>query len=69
MLIYWLNIINPKHTFKNKLFRLLNAYPMVDVNAMGFPVNWETEPIWNWQKVFKDEKWFNRILKTLGIRK
>jgi abortive infection bacteriophage resistance protein len=69
MLIYWLNIINPKHTFKNKLFRLLKSYPMVDVRAMGFPANWETEPIWNWQKVIDDEKWFNRILKTFGIKK
>jgi abortive infection bacteriophage resistance protein len=68
MLIYWLNIINPKHTFKNKFFRLLKAYTMVDVRAMGFAANWETEPIWNWQKVIKDEQWFNRLLKQVGIR-
>ncbi len=41
---------------------------MVDVRAMGFPENWETETIWNWQKIMDDEKWFNRILKSLGIR-
>ncbi len=56
MLIYWLNIINPTHTFKNKLYRLLKAFPMVDVRAMGFSANWEAEPIWNWQKVMDDEK-------------
>jgi abortive infection bacteriophage resistance protein len=47
MIIYWLNIIDPSHTFKQSLFCLLQSYPMVDVNAMGFPVGWETEEIWN----------------------
>jgi abortive infection bacteriophage resistance protein len=47
MILYLLNIINPKHKFKSKLYKLLKAYPMVDVRAMGFPANWETEPIWN----------------------
>jgi abortive infection bacteriophage resistance protein len=69
MLIYLLNIVNPKHAFKNKLLKLLKSYPMVDVRAMGFPHGWETEPIWNWNKVIEDEKWFNRILKQVGIRK
>lgn len=55
MLIYWLNIINPKHTFKNKLFRLLKPYPMVDVRAMGFPANWEAEPMWDWLKIIEEE--------------
>ena len=55
MLIYWLNIINPTHMLKNKLFRLLKAYPMVDVRAMGFPQYWETEPLWNWQQVIESE--------------
>ncbi len=69
MIIYWLNIINPNHAFKQKLFRLLKSYPMVDVRAMGFPVGWETEVIWNWNKIIEDEKWFNRILEQIGIRK
>jgi len=69
MLIYWLNIINPKHTFKNKIFRLLKAYPMVDVRAMGFTDNWETESIWNWQQIIEDEKWYNQIFKTLRFPK
>lgn len=46
MVIYWLNIINPRHTFKNKFYSLLNAYPMVDTYAMGFPLNWQKESIW-----------------------
>lgn len=46
MLIYWLDIINKKHKFKNKLFNLLDKYPMVDVKAMGFPDDWKTELLW-----------------------
>ena len=69
MIIYLLNVINPTHTFKNKLFRLLKAYPMVDLKAMGFPQGWESEPLWNWVKVVKDEIWYNRIMKQVGIRK
>lgn len=46
MIIYWLNIINPSNTFKNKLFDLLNNYPMVDVAALGFPAKWRMETIW-----------------------
>ena len=69
MLLYWLNIINPKNTFRNKLFRLLKSHPLVDIKAMGFPTGWETEPIWDWQKVKQSEKWLNRILKQTGLRK
>ena len=47
MLIYWLNIINPKHNFKTKLFRVLSDYPMVDVKALGFPDTWDTEALWS----------------------
>lgn len=67
MLIYWLNIINPNHNFKNKLYRLLKAYPMIDVKAMGFPAGWETEPLWYWRKVIENEKWYIRILNQVGI--
>ncbi len=47
MLLYLLNIIHPKHTFKNKLFRLLKANPIVEVTVLGFPTNWETETLWS----------------------
>ena len=23
-----------------------NEYPMIDINVMGFPKNWEEEPLW-----------------------
>ena len=47
MIIYLLNTVNPNHTFKNRINSLLKNYPNVDVRAMGFPNNWESEKLWN----------------------
>lgn len=68
MIIYFLNTINPKHTFKNRFFQLQKKYRMVDVKGMGFPTGWETELLWNWHKVIKDEKWYKKIFKKLRFR-
>lgn len=46
MILYLLNTVNPTHIFKTKLQTLLATYPDVDVKSMGFPINWETEPLW-----------------------
>ena len=46
MIIYFLNTVNPKHSFKQKLNDLFEKYPNVDKRAMGFPVNWQDEPLW-----------------------
>jgi abortive infection bacteriophage resistance protein len=46
MIIYLLNTVNPKHTFKQKLEDLFLKYPNVDRAAMGFPTDWRTEPLW-----------------------
>jgi abortive infection bacteriophage resistance protein len=46
MIIYLLNIVNPKHSFKQKLNNLFEKYPNVDKRAMGFPANWQNEPLW-----------------------
>lgn len=46
MVIYLLNTVNPKHTFKRKLENLFLKYPNVDKGAMGFPAHWEAEPLW-----------------------
>ena len=46
MIIYLLNTVNPKHTFKQKLETLFTKYPNVDRAAMGFPATWRTEPLW-----------------------
>lgn len=46
MIIYLLNTVNPKHTFKQKLDELFAKYPNVDKSAMGFPITWQSEPLW-----------------------
>ena len=43
---YFLNVISPNNDMKAKIDALLAAYPSIDVNAMGFPFGWETEPLW-----------------------
>ncbi|GHT66809.1 peptide ABC transporter substrate-binding protein [Bacteroidia bacterium] len=43
----WLHsIVNPNHTFRQKLKELFAKYPTIDVKAMGFPSNWQNEPLW-----------------------
>lgn len=51
MILYLLNTINPNHTFKNKLNKLFKKHPYVDKKALGFPENWENEPIWDWNNL------------------
>jgi abortive infection bacteriophage resistance protein len=53
VLIYVLDTVNPKHSFHKKLNRLFVKYPIIDVKAMGFPSNWEQEPLWNWKNAIK----------------
>lgn len=31
---------------KSHLQQLLSDFPMVDIKAMGFPINWQEEPLW-----------------------
>ena len=33
--------------FKDKLKRLIDKYPTVDIAAVGFPTDWEDEPLWS----------------------
>ena len=46
MIIYWLNTINPNHSFVSRFKTLLNRYPSIDVRAMGFPDDWKDESLW-----------------------
>ncbi|MCE7073182.1 Abi family protein [Dyadobacter sp. CY327] len=46
---YLLQTVNPKSRFTIKFTQLLSKYPNVDVKAMGFPDNWEKEPLWQSQ--------------------
>lgn len=43
---YFLFSVSPNNTFKDKMHELLEKYPNIDINAMGFTANWENEPIW-----------------------
>ena len=45
-MVYWLNAIQPSNTFVQDFMALLGAHPEVDTAAMGFPINWNTEPLW-----------------------
>jgi abortive infection bacteriophage resistance protein len=42
---YLMNIINPQHQWKMRLFTLLKKHN-IDFAQMGFPVNWKNLPIW-----------------------
>jgi len=46
IIIYLLNIINPKHSFRQKLTDLFEKYHNIDKTAMGFPADWQEEPLW-----------------------
>jgi abortive infection bacteriophage resistance protein len=43
---YFLNIISPQNDMKAKIDVLLANYPAIDTAAMGFPREWENEPLW-----------------------
>ncbi len=45
-IVYWLNSIYADNDFVKKTKLLLRRYPNVDISAMGFPKNWEEEPLW-----------------------
>lgn len=46
VLAYLENAIHPHNSFVGDLKRLLAKYPNVDVAAMGFPSDWESQPLW-----------------------
>jgi abortive infection bacteriophage resistance protein len=43
---YLLFTVSPNNTFTEKLKSLFADFPTIDIKAMGFPVNWRTEPLW-----------------------
>jgi len=46
MIKYLLFTVLPNNKFTQKLKLLLAEYPTIDIQAMGFPVGWENEPLW-----------------------
>lgn len=43
---WFVNIIDSQNQMKEKIQELLSDFPMIDSRAMGFPKNWEMEPLW-----------------------
>ena len=43
---YLLFTVSPNNRFTQKFKSLLAEYPTVDIRAMGFPADWENEPLW-----------------------
>ena len=45
-LAYLQDNIHPNNDFKIKLKELLVQHPHINLHAMGFPANWQKEPLW-----------------------
>ena len=45
-LLYVLNKVSPGHRLKVKIKDLLYDNKFVDLQEMGFPINWEEQPLW-----------------------
>lgn len=43
---YWLDAMGYGNSFKTNLKKLLSQYPQVDPAAMGFPLDWQSQPLW-----------------------
>lgn len=43
---WFIDLVSPGNDMKGHLQRLLTAFPMVDIKAMGFPADWLDEPLW-----------------------
>ncbi|MBR9831363.1 Abi family protein [bacterium] len=45
-ILYMNNRISPGHHLKEELFELFQDFPNTPLYKMGFPENWQNEPIW-----------------------
>jgi abortive infection bacteriophage resistance protein len=50
MLGHLMRVISPKTTWPIRLRQLIEEYPVIDTNAMGFPSDWQKLPLWDRQK-------------------
>ena len=46
MILYLHHSVNPHNTFAEKIKNLFKDHPNVDPSAMGFPLDYEKEPLW-----------------------
>lgn len=47
ILLYFLQTVNPKSTFRQKFCSLTSKYQNIDLAAMGFPATLDSETLWN----------------------
>ena len=47
MIKFLLNIISPSNDMLDKMNKLFGSFPEIDKKALGFPIGWENEPLWN----------------------
>jgi abortive infection bacteriophage resistance protein len=45
-ILYMTDEISQSNCIKQDILNLFNQYPQIPVNRMGFPANWQNEPIW-----------------------
>jgi abortive infection bacteriophage resistance protein len=45
-ILYLNNEVSPGHHVKAELLALFRSFPNTPLNRMGFPMNWQNEPIW-----------------------
>lgn len=43
---YLLNVVSPNNNMHSRLTWLFIHFPEIDLNALGFPKEWEMEPLW-----------------------
>ena len=43
---WFVDVVSPNNDMKGHLQQLLADFPMIDIKAMGFPANWQEEPLW-----------------------
>jgi abortive infection bacteriophage resistance protein len=43
---YWINILEPGNNMTQNLKMLFDNYPDIFPGALGFPCNWQQEPLW-----------------------
>jgi len=53
MMLYLLQSVDNRHQFIFRLKLLFRKYPNIDPVAMGFPKDWEIEPLWRFNPTVK----------------
>lgn len=46
IILYFLQTVNPNNTFSGRFKALINKYPQINIDEMGFPKDWATNSLW-----------------------